>query len=72
MAINFSDKVLVTNPTTYNLGRVIIGAGVLSIIVGGVTCFTGDLFMPAMAWCAAGTPTLVIGGILVGNGLTKR
>jgi len=72
MAINFSDKVLVTNPTTYNLGRGVLCAGIVAILVGIVTHFTGDVLIPALGWCAFGVPTIVIGGIFMTNGLTKR
>jgi hypothetical protein len=72
MAINFSDKILVTNPTTYHLGRAIVCWGFIAIIVGSVTYFTGDFLIPALAWCALGMPTVVIGAILVAYGVTKR
>ena len=72
MAINFSDKILITNPTTYHLGRGVVCAGMIEIIVGIMTHFTGDILLPAFAWCALGIPTMVIGGILVKCGLTKR
>jgi len=72
MAINFSDKILITNPTTYNLGRGVVCAGIIAILVGIVTLFTGDLLMPALAWCALSVPIIVIGGIFLTNGLTKR
>ena len=72
MAINFSDKILVTNPTSYHLGRGIICVGMIAIILGGVTYFTGDIFIPALAWCALGILIAVIGGIFVTFSLTKR
>ena len=72
MAINFSDKVLVTNPTIYHLGRGVGGVGTMAIIVGIVTHFTGDLIIPATAWCVLGMPPVVIGGIFMACGLTKR
>ena len=71
MAINFSDKILITNQTAYHLGLVIAGAGILAIILGIVTHFTGDILIPASGWCALGIPPIVIGGILVGAGITK-
>jgi hypothetical protein len=72
MAINFSDKMLVTNPTTYHLGRGVLGAGLLAISVGVITHFTGDFLLPDMAWCAVGVPTAVVGGIMMRCGLTKN
>ncbi len=71
MAINFSDKVLVTNPTTYYLGMGVLCTGLAAIAVGVITYFTGDILIPAPGWCAVGTPTAVIGGILMPFGLTK-
>ncbi len=72
MAIDFSDKILVTNPTTYVLGQGVSSVGIMTLIVGIITHFTGDIFLPAFAWCALAVPTMVIGGILVACGLTKR
>jgi len=72
MGINFNNRVLVTNPTTYGLGLCVMGMGIMAIIVGIITYFTGDLLIPGLGWCALGTPTLVIGGILRVNGLTRN
>jgi hypothetical protein len=72
VAINFNDKVLVTNPTTYHLGRGIVCGGIIAIIIGVITHFTGDCLLPAPAWCALGIPTTVIGEIFRRNGLTKN
>jgi hypothetical protein len=72
MAINFNDKILVTNPTTYHLGQGVICAGIMAIIVGIITHFTGDFFLPASLWCVLGVPTMVIGAIFMRNGLTKN
>jgi len=71
MAINFNDKILVTNPTSYCLGIGVACGGIIAIIVGIITCFTGDFLLPALGWCALGVPTTVIGGIFVACGLTK-
>jgi hypothetical protein len=71
MAINFSNKILITNPTTYYIGLSVAIVGVIAIIVGVVTLFTGDFLLPASAWCAIGIPTAGIGGILIPFGLTK-
>jgi len=71
VAINFSDKILVTNPTTYHLGQSIVCVGIIAIIVGIITYFTGDILIPALAWCAFGGLAMVIGTIFMRNGLTK-
>jgi hypothetical protein len=71
MALNFSNKILVTNPTSYYLGGWIIGAGLLALLACPVTLFTGEVLLPPMAWCALGVPTSVIGGIFVMCGLTR-
>jgi hypothetical protein len=72
MAINFSDKVLITNPTSFHLGQGILALGIIAVLVGLITYFTGDLLMPAAFWCAFGAPTLFIGAILRASGRTKR
>jgi len=73
VAINFSDKVLITNPTIYHLGKGILVAGILVIGVGLITYFVGsDVILPAMAWCAFGPPMIVIGVVLRRNGLTRN
>jgi hypothetical protein len=71
MAINFSNKVLVTNPTSYHLGRAICFAGIAAVIFGLVTLYTGDFLFPAKAWCAFGVPIAVIGIFFARSGLTK-
>jgi hypothetical protein len=71
MAINFSDKILVTNPTCFHLGWGVITLGIIAIILAIITHFTGDFFLPASAWPAVGVPAIVIGGIFVRSGLTK-
>jgi hypothetical protein len=72
VAINFSDKILVTNPTSYHLGRAVLCAGLIAIGMGLITHFTGDFILPAMAWCAFGAPTLLIGFFLRRSGLTRN
>jgi hypothetical protein len=72
MAINFNDKVLVTNPTTHYLGRGVLTVGIMAISAGVVTHFTGDVWLPAPAWCAFGVPTSFIGWVLLRSGLTKN
>ena len=72
MAINFSDKILITNPTSFNLGRGILLVGIIAILLGVITYFTGDFLMPTLIWCAAGAVTVVIGLIVRASGLTKR
>jgi hypothetical protein len=71
MAINFSNKVLVTNPTSYNLGRGVFFAGLMAFLFGLVTIYTGDVILPAQAWCAFGVPIAVIGIFFARSGLTK-
>ncbi len=72
MAINFNDKVLITNPTSYHLGRSVLGVGIVAIAAGAITYFTGDIFLPASAWIAAGLPPTFIGWIVMKSGLTKN
>jgi hypothetical protein len=72
MGINFNDKVLVTNPTTHYLGRGVLAVGIIAIVTGVVTHFTGDIILPAPAWCALGVPTAFIGWVLLKSGLTKN
>jgi hypothetical protein len=72
MAINFTDKVLITNPTSYHLGRVVLGAGIVAILVGAITHFTEDFLLPASAWIAVGVLPLVIGWIVMRSGLTRN
>jgi hypothetical protein len=72
VAIDFSEKVLVTNPTTYHLGRGVACMGIIAILAGVITHFTGDFIIPASAWCALGIPVVVIGGIMMRSGLTKN
>lgn len=72
MAINFNDKILITNPTIYYLGLSVVCVGIIAIIVGIITYFTGDIILPASIWCVIGMPTTVIGGILIPFGLTKN
>ncbi len=73
MAINFSDKVLITNPTSYHLGRIVICAGILVVLAGVITHFIGeDVLLPPMAWCAIGVPTIIIGVVFRQSGLTRN
>ena len=72
VAINFNDKILVTNPTAHFLGRGVFCVGIIAIAVGVITYFTGDILLPALAWCALGVPTVFIGWILMKSGLTKN
>jgi len=70
--MNLSDKMLVTNPTTYGLGIVVISAGIFTVILGVITLYTGDICLPAGAWCAFGIPTTVIGGIMMTAGISRK
>lgn len=72
MAIDFNDKVLVTNPTTHYLGRGVFCIGIIAIGTGMITHFTDDFFLPAAAWCTLGIPTTFIGCVLMKSGLTKN
>ena len=71
MAVDFSEKIQITNPTAFYLGRLIAIAGLVLLAVGLVTMYTGDLLIPAMAWCALSIPALGIGAILIAVSLTK-
>ena len=72
MAIDFSHKIMVTNPPLYHLGQVITVIGIIGLIIGIVTQFTADILLPASAWCIYAILTLVVGGILVACGVTKQ
>jgi hypothetical protein len=72
MALNFNDKVLVTNPTSYFLGRSILIVGLIAIALGGITYFAGDFLMPAAAWAVCGLPPTFIGWIIMRSGLRKN
>ena len=72
MAIDFSNKILVTNPTTYYIGLSVAFAGIVAIIFGIITSFTGDILLPASGWCALGVPTAGTGGVLMPFGLTRQ
>ena len=72
MGINFNDKVLVTNPTSYHLGRGILIVGIIAIAVGGITQFTEDFIVPAAIWIAVGVPTIFIGWIVMRSGVRKN
>jgi hypothetical protein len=71
LAIDFNSKVMVTNPTIYHLGRGVAFVGIVAIASGIITHFTGDVMLPAKAWCALGVPPTVIGVILASYGITK-
>jgi hypothetical protein len=62
----------VTNPTTHYLGKGVLCVGIIAVIAGVITHFTGDFLLPAPLWCALGIPMAVIGGILMKCGLTKN
>jgi hypothetical protein len=72
MAINFNDRVLVTNPTTHYLGRGVLAVAIIAIITGIITHFTGDVLLPAPIWCVFGVPTGFIGWVFMKSGLTKN
>jgi hypothetical protein len=71
VAIDFSDKILVVHPTTFDLGRAILFLALIAIAIGAVTCFTGAFLMPTSAWFAMAVPTLAVGAILIGVSLRR-
>jgi len=72
MGINFNNKVLVANPTTHLLGRLVFGLGITAIIIGVITLYTGDFLMAPSGWVAIGIPPSVIGVILTRSALRKN
>ena len=72
MAINFNDKVLITNPTSYYLGRGVLCVGIIAIIVGAITSFAGDFLIPASAWIVIGIGPTFIGWVVMRSGLRKN
>ena len=72
MALDFNNKIMVTNPTSYVLGQGVLCVGIMAIAASVITYFIGDFLMPATAWCAFGIPTSVVGGIVMGSGLTRN
>jgi hypothetical protein len=71
VAIDFSDRILIVNPTAYHLGRSIVFIALIAIAIGGISCFTGEILMPALAWVAAAVPAIAIGAILIASGVRK-
>jgi len=71
MALDFSSRTLITNPTAYYLGRGIVFLALVVIAIGAISWFTTDIGMPARAWFALAVPTLVIGLIVASCGRTK-
>jgi hypothetical protein len=71
VAIDFSNKLLIIHPAAFNLGRCIIVLGVLAVIVGVVTSYTGQFFEPPSVWFAAAVPTIGIGGAFVACSMTR-
>jgi hypothetical protein len=72
MAINFNDKVLVVNPTTFFIGRSVLSVGIIAIAVGVITQFTGDFLLPANLWLALSIPTTVAGAMVLWSSLRKN
>jgi hypothetical protein len=72
MAINFNDKVMIVNPTSYFIGRSVLSIGVIAITVGIITHFTGDFLLPANLWIALGIPTAPAGVIMMFSALRKN
>ena len=71
MAVDFSEKIQITNPAGFYLGRFIVITGIIVLAVGLVTMYTGDILLPALAWCALSIPALGIGAILIAVSETK-
>ncbi len=72
MAINFNDKVLIVNPTSYFIGRGVLLVGIVAIAVGVITQFTGDFYLPANLWIAIGVPTAAAGALVMWSALRKN
>jgi formate/nitrite transporter FocA (FNT family) len=72
MGINFNDKILIANPTTHFLGRIVFGAGMIVIILGVITLYTDDFLMVPSGWVAIGIPTSVVGIILMASALRRN
>jgi len=71
VAVDFSEKIQITNPVAFYLGRFIAIAGLVVLAIGLVTMYTGDILLPALAWCALAIPALGIGAILIAVSVTK-
>jgi hypothetical protein len=71
VALDFSNKVLIIHPAAFNLGRLIIVLGVLALIVGVVTSYTGELFILPSLWFAGAVPTIGVGGVFVACSMTR-
>jgi hypothetical protein len=71
MAIDFSNRVMVTNPTFHFLGKTVFGLGIAAIATGVVTNYAGEFVLPPPGWFALSVPTLVTGGIFYCLGLTR-
>jgi hypothetical protein len=72
MGLNFNDKVLIVNPTSFFIGRSVLSVGMIAIVVGVVTHFTGDFLLPSSLWIAVGIPTAVAGGLVLWSALRKN
>jgi hypothetical protein len=71
MAINFSNRVMVTNPNFHFLGKLVLAGGLAMAATGVYTFYTDDFVIPAKAWLAVSVPTLVIGAILYQRAWTR-
>ena len=71
MAIDFSGRLIVANPTLFHFGRGVACAGLVAITAGGVSYLACDFLGPAGIWCAVGVPALVAGIIMAVNGVRK-
>ncbi len=71
MALDFSNKVLIIHPAAFNLGRCIVALGVLGLIAGAVTSYTGQFFVPPSIWFAGSVPTIGVGGAFLACSMTR-
>jgi hypothetical protein len=72
VAINFNDRVLIVNPTSFFIGRSVLTGGIIAIVVGTITHFTSDFLLPASLWIALGIPTCFAGGAVLWSALRKN
>jgi hypothetical protein len=68
---DLSEKIQITSPAAFHLGRAIFMLGLVILGLGLVTMYTGDVFLPALAWCALAVPLLACGAILIAVSVTK-
>ena len=69
--VDFSARILITNPAIYHLGRGIVFFALIAIAIGCVSFYAGDFLIPAMGWVAGGVPAFITGAILIGCAVRK-